>query len=206
MQETHLSARPEFDPWAGKIPAEGNDHCSFVENRMDRGAWRATVHRVARVRHDDSATTVLLINSHVLLLLMLLPTLPFRIDHAAHTNTQGVAQTLLPLSPLTPLQPRGPPRWTTQVSALLLPRDFAPQSWGPGCPFPGERLPPSGPPGLFTTCTSHRGCRDQNSQGDTCGSRCTLPTLPISAALIRTWEAALLPVFLSVSSTRVQAS
>ena len=99
MQETHLSARPEFDPWAGKIPAEGNDHCSFVENRMDRGAWRATVHRVARVRHDDSATTVLLINSHVLLLLMLLPTLPFRIDHAAHTNTQGVAQTLLPLSP-----------------------------------------------------------------------------------------------------------
>ena len=27
---------------------------SCLENPMDRGAWRATVHRVARVRHDGS--------------------------------------------------------------------------------------------------------------------------------------------------------
>ena len=32
-----------FDPWVGKIPGEGND----LENSMDRGAWRATVHGVA---------------------------------------------------------------------------------------------------------------------------------------------------------------
>ena len=40
---------PGFDPWVGKIPGEGNDYpfqYSCLENSMDRGAWRATVHGV----------------------------------------------------------------------------------------------------------------------------------------------------------------
>ena len=39
----------------GRSPAEGNDNTlqySCLENPMDRGAWQATVHGVARVRHD----------------------------------------------------------------------------------------------------------------------------------------------------------
>ena len=42
-----------FDPWVGKIPWRGNGnprHCSCLGNPIDRGAWRATVHGVARVR------------------------------------------------------------------------------------------------------------------------------------------------------------
>ena len=39
-----------FSPWVRKIPGEGNGnplHYSFLENPMDRGAWRATVQGVA---------------------------------------------------------------------------------------------------------------------------------------------------------------
>ena len=45
--------RPGFDPWVGKIPRKGNGNpvqCSCLENPMDRGAWRATVHRVAKTQ------------------------------------------------------------------------------------------------------------------------------------------------------------
>ena len=38
-------------PGSGRSPGEGNGnplHCSFLENAMDRGAWWATVHRVAQ--------------------------------------------------------------------------------------------------------------------------------------------------------------
>ena len=43
--------RPEFDPWSGRSPGEGNGnplqfYC--LENSMDRGAWWATVHGVAK--------------------------------------------------------------------------------------------------------------------------------------------------------------
>ena len=40
-----------FDPWVGKIHGEGNGNRlqhSCLENSTDRGAWRATVHGVAR--------------------------------------------------------------------------------------------------------------------------------------------------------------
>ena len=40
-----------FNPWFGKIPVEGNGNplqYSCLENPMDRGAWRATVHRVTK--------------------------------------------------------------------------------------------------------------------------------------------------------------
>ena len=46
-------------PGLGGSPGEGNGNplqYSCLENPMDRGAWRATVHRVARVRHDWATT------------------------------------------------------------------------------------------------------------------------------------------------------
>ena len=42
-------------PGFGRSPGEGNGkplQYSCLENRMDRGAWQATVHGVARVGHD----------------------------------------------------------------------------------------------------------------------------------------------------------
>ena len=43
---------PGSIPGSGTSPGEGNGYplqCSFLENPMDRGAWRASVHGVARV-------------------------------------------------------------------------------------------------------------------------------------------------------------
>ena len=45
--------RCRFDPWVGKIPGEEHGdplQCSCLENPMDRVAWWATVHRVAKSR------------------------------------------------------------------------------------------------------------------------------------------------------------
>ena len=45
---------PGLNPVSGRSPGEGNDNSlqySCLENTMDKGAWRATVHRVAK-RHD----------------------------------------------------------------------------------------------------------------------------------------------------------
>ena len=42
-------------PESGRSPGDGNGNpfqYSCLENPMDRGAWRATVLGVARVRHD----------------------------------------------------------------------------------------------------------------------------------------------------------
>ena len=42
-------------PGSGRSPGEGNGNLlqySCLENPMDRGTWRATVHGVARVGHD----------------------------------------------------------------------------------------------------------------------------------------------------------
>ena len=53
--------RPRFDPGLGKSHGEGNGNplwYSCLDNLMDRGSWWATVHGVARVRHD------LVINNH----------------------------------------------------------------------------------------------------------------------------------------------
>ena len=50
--------RHGFNPWVGKIPGEGNGNppqCSCLENPMERGAWRATVHVVTNsLRHKWS--------------------------------------------------------------------------------------------------------------------------------------------------------
>ena len=46
---------PGSIPGLGRCPGEGNGNplqCSCLENLMDRGAWWATVHGVARVGHD----------------------------------------------------------------------------------------------------------------------------------------------------------
>ena len=44
--------RPWFNPWVGKIPWR-REHSkllqySYLENFLDRGAWRATVHRITK--------------------------------------------------------------------------------------------------------------------------------------------------------------
>ena len=42
-------------PGLGRSPGEGNGNplqYSWLENPMDRGAWRATVHGSQRLRHD----------------------------------------------------------------------------------------------------------------------------------------------------------
>ena len=49
------AADVDFIPGSGISPGEGNDNplwYSCLENSMDRGAWWATVHGVARVGHD----------------------------------------------------------------------------------------------------------------------------------------------------------
>ena len=52
----NLSARQEtwfWSPESGQAPREGNSYIlqySCLENSMDRGAWQATVHRVAKSR------------------------------------------------------------------------------------------------------------------------------------------------------------
>ena len=46
---------PGLIPRSGRSPGEGNGNplqYSCLENPMDRGAWQATVHGVARLRHD----------------------------------------------------------------------------------------------------------------------------------------------------------
>ena len=46
---------PNLLPGSGRSPGEGNDNplqYSCLENSMDRIAWWAIVHGVARVKHD----------------------------------------------------------------------------------------------------------------------------------------------------------
>ena len=43
--------RHEFDPGSGRSFGRGHDNplqYSYLENPMDRGAWQATVHRIAK--------------------------------------------------------------------------------------------------------------------------------------------------------------
>ena len=45
------SKRCGFDPWVGQSPRVGNDtpfHYSYLINAMDRGAWQAIIHGVAK--------------------------------------------------------------------------------------------------------------------------------------------------------------
>ena len=49
---------PGLIPGSGSSPGEGNSNplqCSCLENPIDRGAWRATVHGFARVGHNLAA-------------------------------------------------------------------------------------------------------------------------------------------------------
>ena len=56
VQEFACSAGdPGSIPGWGRSPGDGNDYpprCSCLGNPMDRGAWQATVHGVASVRHN----------------------------------------------------------------------------------------------------------------------------------------------------------
>ena len=54
--------RRGFDPWVGKIPGGGYDHplqYSCLGNPMDREAWWATGHRVAKGQAQLSNVTAL---------------------------------------------------------------------------------------------------------------------------------------------------
>ena len=56
MQESACNVgNPGSVPRSGRSPGEGNGNplqYSYLGNPMDRGAWQATVHRIARVRHN----------------------------------------------------------------------------------------------------------------------------------------------------------
>ena len=57
MQETIYNADVSLISVSGRSLGEGNDNpfqYFYLGNPMDRGAWRAIVHRVARVRHNFS--------------------------------------------------------------------------------------------------------------------------------------------------------
>ena len=52
--------RCRFRPWVGKIPGGGNGNllqCSYLGNAMDRGAWRAIIHGVAKSWTQLSGST-----------------------------------------------------------------------------------------------------------------------------------------------------
>ena len=54
-ESTYQCRRCGFNPSVRRSPGEGNGNSLqdyFLGNPMDRGAWRATVHRVSRVRQD----------------------------------------------------------------------------------------------------------------------------------------------------------
>ena len=62
MWETWVRSLGWEDPWVGKIPWRREQLPTpvfWLENSMDRGAWQATLHGVAksRVRHDWSTFT-----------------------------------------------------------------------------------------------------------------------------------------------------
>ena len=54
-ESTCNAGDPVSIPGLGRSPGEGNSNhiqCSCLENPIDRRAWQATVHGVARVGHD----------------------------------------------------------------------------------------------------------------------------------------------------------
>ena len=55
-ESTCNAGDPGFIHGSGRCPGKGNGNplqYSCLENSMDRGAWRAIVHGVARVEHDS---------------------------------------------------------------------------------------------------------------------------------------------------------
>ena len=49
-------------PGSGRFPGEGNGNprqYSYLENPIDRGGWRTTVHGIAKIAHDQTNTLLL---------------------------------------------------------------------------------------------------------------------------------------------------
>ena len=62
MQE--MQEVPGSIPGSGRCPREGNGNplqCSWLENPIDRGAWRATVYRVGKSRTELSTCLLLVL-------------------------------------------------------------------------------------------------------------------------------------------------
>ena len=56
-----------FNPWVGKIPEGGNGNplqYSCLENSLDRGAWQAKVHEVAKSRTQMTEWLTLSLSKH----------------------------------------------------------------------------------------------------------------------------------------------
>ena len=55
QESAHNAGDLGLIPGSGRSPGKGNGYSlqySCLENPMDRGIWQATIHGVARVRHD----------------------------------------------------------------------------------------------------------------------------------------------------------
>ena len=68
-ESTCNSRGPGSIPGSRRSPGEGNGNPlqnSCLENPMDRGAWKATVHEVARVQHDLATKTTTKIHNKLI--------------------------------------------------------------------------------------------------------------------------------------------
>ena len=62
-ESAHNAGGPSLTPGSGRSPGEGNGNLlqySCLENPMDRGAWWATVHRIAKCQTQLSGYTFFL--------------------------------------------------------------------------------------------------------------------------------------------------
>ena len=62
-ESAHNAGSPSLTPGSGRSPGEGNGNLlqySSLENPMDRGAWWATVHRIAKCQTQLSGYTFFL--------------------------------------------------------------------------------------------------------------------------------------------------
>ena len=62
-ESAHNAGSPSLTPGSGRSPGEGNGNLlqySSLENPMDRGAWWATVHRIAKCQTQSNGYTFFL--------------------------------------------------------------------------------------------------------------------------------------------------
>ena len=137
--------------------------------------------------------------------LMLLPTLPLRIDTCSahrHTRCSTDPAPALPAHAPAAAWPSSLDHASVHTAAAS---GLCTSVLASRLPLPWGASPTLGSSGSIHHLHLPPRLPGQNSQVAPVAPD-ALPALPISAALIRTWQAALPPVFLSVSSARAQAS